>query len=224
MLSGDSELTLSMLDMRFDPASGFYQAPPQMKANNGIYIIDDLGRQLVGVTELLNRWIVPLDRQIDVFTLQTGVRFTVPFDVWPVFSTNLDPAQLCDAAFLRRLGSKLHVGPLSPEDYREIYARACRDLGLHTPAPVTAAFWSKDFTLTATCRCLPVSRATFCGSWHRRCTTTARCRLLPKQRCTTPGTATSAAIRTQTRRSPPPQQRGGTEKRWQPVERINAHR
>ncbi|MGT2507698.1 ATP-binding protein [Cupriavidus basilensis] len=136
VLSG-GELTLSMLDMRFDPASGFYQAPPQMKANNGIYIIDDLGRQLVGVTELLNRWIVPLDRQIDVFTLQTGVRFTVPFDVWPVFSTNLDPAQLCDAAFLRRLGSKLHVGPLSPEDYREIYARACRDLGLHTPAPVT---------------------------------------------------------------------------------------
>ncbi|MCY1371784.1 hypothetical protein D9M69_589450 [compost metagenome] len=101
-----------------------------MKANNGIYIIDDLGRQLVGVTDLLNRWIVPLDRCLDMFTLQTGVRFSVPFDVWPVFSTNLEPAALEDDAFLRRLGSKLYVGPLSVDDYREVFQRTAADFGL----------------------------------------------------------------------------------------------
>ncbi|WP_265919213.1 ATP-binding protein [Cupriavidus nantongensis] len=129
VLSG-GELTLSMLDLRYDGTSGFYQAPPHMKANNGIYIVDDLGRQLVGVTELLNRWIVPLDRNVDMFTLRTGVRFSVPFDVWPVFSTNLEPSELADDAFLRRLGSKLYVGPLSQEDYREVYQRTAAEFGL----------------------------------------------------------------------------------------------
>jgi energy-coupling factor transporter ATP-binding protein EcfA2 len=129
VLSG-GELTLSMLDLRYDGTSGFYQAPPHMKANNGIYIVDDLGRQLVGVSELLNRWIVPLDRNIDMFTLRTGVRFSVPFDVWPVFSTNLEPSELADDAFLRRLGSKLYVGPLSQDDYREVYQRTAAEFGL----------------------------------------------------------------------------------------------
>lgn len=129
VLSG-GELTLSMLDLRYDRTSGFYQAPPHMKANNGIYIVDDLGRQMVGVSELLNRWIVPLDRGIDMFTLQTGVRFAVPFDVWPVFSTNLEPSALEDDAFLRRLGSKLYVGPLSVDDYREVYQRTAAEFGL----------------------------------------------------------------------------------------------
>ncbi len=125
------ELTLDMLDLRYDKVAGYYQAPPHMKANNGVYIVDDLGRQLVGVTELLNRWIVPLDRGIDMFTLHSGVRFSVPFDVWPVFSTNLDPNALGDDAFLRRLGSKLYIGPLAEDDYREVYLRAAASLGLH---------------------------------------------------------------------------------------------
>jgi len=124
------ELTLDMLDLRYDAVAGYYQAPPHMKANNGVYIVDDLGRQLVGVSELLNRWIVPLDRGIDMFTLHSGVRFSVPFDVWPVFSTNLDLSALGDDAFLRRLGSKLFIGPLAEDDYREVYARAARALGL----------------------------------------------------------------------------------------------
>ncbi|KWR89535.1 ATP-binding protein [Cupriavidus sp. IDO] len=127
------ELTLSMLDLRYDSTSGFYQAPPHMKANNGIYIVDDLGRQLVGVAELLNRWIVPLDRGVDMFTLKTGVRFSVPFDVWPVFSTNLEPSALSDDAFLRRLGSKLYVGPLSVDDYREVFQRTATEFGLSGP-------------------------------------------------------------------------------------------
>lgn len=133
VLSG-GELTLDMLELRYDSATGFYQAPPHMKANNGIYIVDDLGRQQVGVSELLNRWIVPLDRRVDMFSLRNGVRFSVPFDVWPVFSTNLEPAQLGDDAFLRRLGSKLYVGPLSVDDYREIYLRAAQELGLQNAA------------------------------------------------------------------------------------------
>lgn len=135
VLSG-GELTLSMLDLRYDATSGFYQAPPHMKANNGIYIIDDLGRQLVGVTELLNRWIVPLDRNVDMFSLRTGVRFSVPFDVWPVFSSNLEPAELGDDAFLRRLGSKLYVGPLTIDDYREVYHRTAADFGLSSTEAV----------------------------------------------------------------------------------------
>lgn len=133
VLSG-GELTLEMLELRYDSATGFYQAPPHMKANNGIYIVDDLGRQQVGVSELLNRWIVPLDRRVDMFSLRNGVRFSVPFDVWPVFSTNLEPAQLGDDAFLRRLGSKLYVGPLSADLYREVYLRAAEDLGLQNAA------------------------------------------------------------------------------------------
>jgi len=130
------ELTLSMLDLRYDSNSGFYQAPPHMKANNGIYIVDDLGRQMVGVEQLLNRWIVPLDRGIDMFTLHSGVRFSVPFDVWPVFSTNLEPTQLSDDAFLRRLGSKLYVGALSIDDYRQVCLRTATELGLTCPEPV----------------------------------------------------------------------------------------
>jgi len=127
------ELTLSMLDLRYDSNTGFYQAPPHMKANNGIYIVDDLGRQMVGVDQLLNRWIVPLDRGIDMFTLHSGVRFSVSFDVWPVFSTNLEPTQLSDDAFLRRLGSKLYVGPLSIDDYRQVCLRTAAELGLTCP-------------------------------------------------------------------------------------------
>lgn len=130
------ELTLSMLEMRHDTSTGFYQAPPHMKANNGVFIIDDLGRQLAAVNDLLNRWIVPLDRRVDLYTLHTGVRFAVPFDAWPVFSTNLEPRHLGDDAFLRRLGSKLYVGPMSADDYREVFHRTATELGLSSTGPV----------------------------------------------------------------------------------------
>ncbi|MGV2290627.1 ATP-binding protein [Trinickia sp. YCB016] len=129
VISG-GELTLDGLDLRFDSNAGFYQAPPHMKANMGLYIVDDLGRQRVEPRDLLNRWIMPLDRHIDLFTLQSGSRFSAPFDVWPVFSSNLEPAQLGDEAFLRRLGSKLHVGPLALEDYRAVFDAYCANLGL----------------------------------------------------------------------------------------------
>jgi hypothetical protein len=128
ILSG-GELTLEGLDLRYDVNAGFYQAPPHLKANMGLYIVDDLGRQRVAAHELLNRWIMPLDRGIDLFTLQSGTRFTAPFDVWPVFSSNLDPAQIGDEAFLRRLGSKLQIGPLSIDDYRAVFDACCASIG-----------------------------------------------------------------------------------------------
>ncbi|WP_433695633.1 ATP-binding protein [Paraburkholderia phenoliruptrix] len=129
VMSG-GELTLAMLDLQYNANSGFYQAPPHMKANMGLYVIDDLGRQRVAPGELLNRWITPLDRGVDQFALQSGARFVSPFDVWPVFSTNLAPAELNDNAFLRRLGSKIHVDALCVDDYRRLFDAQCASLGI----------------------------------------------------------------------------------------------
>lgn len=119
------ELTLEMLDLHFDRTSGFYQAPAHVKANNGLYIIDDLGRQLVRPEELMNRWIVPMDRRRDYLSLHTGGSFEVPFDVKLVFSTNLSPEKLADEAFLRRLGYKIHVGAVSESEYEQIFRGVC---------------------------------------------------------------------------------------------------
>ncbi len=121
------ELTLSMLDLDFDESSRFYTLPPQMKANNGLLIIDDLGRQLVKARDLMNRWIVPLDRHLDYLTLHNGKKFMVPFDVIVVFSTNLRPAELADEAFLRRLGYKIHLTALDEDDYRGIFKQVCEE-------------------------------------------------------------------------------------------------
>ena len=126
-----AELTLPMVDLQFDQATRFYQAPPQVKANNGLFIVDDLGRQLVSPQDLMNRWIVPLDRHIDYFALHTGKKFQVPFDVIVVFSSNLEPSKLADEAFLRRLGYKIFVGPLPEADYRSIFAQVCAQNGIH---------------------------------------------------------------------------------------------
>ncbi|WP_245747765.1 ATP-binding protein [Formivibrio citricus] len=122
------ELTLPMLDLDFDTSTRFYQAPPQVKANNGLLIIDDLGRQLTPVLSLLNRWIVPLDRHVDYLALHTGKKFMVPFDVIVVFSTNMKPQDLADEAFLRRLGYKIYVGALEEQDYRNIARQVCTEM------------------------------------------------------------------------------------------------
>jgi hypothetical protein len=122
------ELTLDMLELRYDSTTGFYQAPGHVKANNGLYIVDDLGRQRVAPQELLNRWITPLGRGSDTLTLQSGTRFTLPFDVRLAFSSNFTPAELGDEAFLRRLGAKLYIGELDENDYRTMYDRQCREL------------------------------------------------------------------------------------------------
>lgn len=117
------ELTLTGLDLVFDDVNKFYEAPFQVKANGGILLIDDFGRQLVRPRDLLNRWIVPLENRIDYLTLHTGRKVEVPFDVLVVFSTNLPPKELVDEAFLRRLRHKIEVNDPSFEEYREIFRR-----------------------------------------------------------------------------------------------------
>jgi predicted ATPase with chaperone activity len=119
------ELTLEMLDLGFNTATRFYSAPVQMKANNGVLIIDDFGRQRVRASELLDRWVVPLDRKIDFLTLRSGKKIEVPFDVMVVFATNLNPADVVEAAFLRRVQTKIKLDPVSREAFHEIFRRVC---------------------------------------------------------------------------------------------------
>jgi predicted ATPase with chaperone activity len=119
------ELTLEMLELQFDAGSRFYRAPPHLKANNGVFIIDDLGRQRCSPVELMNRWIVPMDRHVDYLSLHTGYKFLIPFDVIVVFSSNFPPDELADEAFLRRIGYKIHVGALTPAEYQRIFQQAC---------------------------------------------------------------------------------------------------
>lgn len=117
------ELTLEGLDLVFDDTHKFYEAPFQVKANGGILLIDDFGRQQVRPRDLLNRWIVPLENRVDYLTLHNGRKVEVPFDVLIVFSTNLPPRDLVDEAFLRRLRHKIEIGDPSYEEYREIFKR-----------------------------------------------------------------------------------------------------
>jgi hypothetical protein len=117
------ELVPAMLELRLDETSGIYSAPLQMKANNGIFLIDDFGRQLISPRDLLNRWIVPLDRRVDYLSLQYGVKFQIPFEVMVVFATNLDPNDLADEAFLRRIHNKIYIEPVHQHTFDEIFRR-----------------------------------------------------------------------------------------------------
>lgn len=124
------ELTLAGLDLVFDDVNKYYEAPFQIKANGGILLIDDFGRQLVRPRDLLNRWIVPLENRIDYLTLHTGRKVEVPFDVLVVFSTNLPPKDLVDEAFLRRLRHKIEINDPSYDEYREIFRRVADQKGI----------------------------------------------------------------------------------------------
>jgi len=126
------ELVPSMLELRLDDSSSIYAAPLQMKANNGILLIDDFGRQLMSPRDLLNRWIVPLDRRVDYLSLQYGVKFQIPFEVMVVFATNLDPNDLADEAFLRRIHNKIYIEPVHQHTFDEIFRRVAstRNIGL----------------------------------------------------------------------------------------------
>ena len=117
------ELTVEMMDLQFNPSTRFYVGPVQMKANNGALIIDDFGRQRLRPEELLNRWVVPLDRGIDFLTLAGGRKIEIPFEMLVVFATNLNPASLVDAAFLRRIQTKIKIGACSDEQFHEIFRR-----------------------------------------------------------------------------------------------------
>jgi hypothetical protein len=120
------ELTLDMLDLRFNPLSKFYEAPLQLKANGGVFLVDDFGRQRMRPEELLNRWIVPLESRVEYLTLHTGKKFQVPFDVLSVFATNLDPTSLADEAFLRRIPYKVAVNDPDIEQFTKIFELACK--------------------------------------------------------------------------------------------------
>ncbi|MFZ0306376.1 MAG: hypothetical protein WAL75_27065 [Terracidiphilus sp.] len=124
------ELTLDMLDLRYDASGHFYEAPLHVKALGGCFVIDDFGRQLVSPTNLLNRWIVPLENKIDYLKLHTGKTFTIPFEEIIVFSTNLEPEDLMDPAFLRRLPYKIEVGAPHVDQFTEIFEKECARQGL----------------------------------------------------------------------------------------------
>lgn len=128
------ELHAGMLDLQLERDSGVYLAPLQMKANNGILVIDDFGRQAMTPDALLNRWIVPLDRSVDYLTLQ-GRKFEVPFELKVVLSTNLDPAKLGDEAFFRRIHNKIYIGACTDEQFDWILSRVTRTLGIELEAP-----------------------------------------------------------------------------------------
>ena len=124
------EMTIEMLDLQYNPSTKFYTGPVQMKANNGVLIIDDFGRQRLRPEELLNRWVVPLDRRIDFLTLAGGRKIEIPFEMLVVFATNMDPATLGDAAFLRRIQTKIEIGPASDEQFCEIFRRIATERGM----------------------------------------------------------------------------------------------
>ena len=124
------ELTLEMLDLRYDEQGHYYEAPLHVKALGGCFIIDDFGRQLVSPTHLLNRWIVPLEGRVDYLKLHTGKSFSIPFEELIIFSTNLEPEDLMDPAFLRRLPYKIEVGPPTPENFRTIFHNEAQKQGM----------------------------------------------------------------------------------------------
>jgi predicted ATPase with chaperone activity len=124
------ELTLGMLDLAFNPSLKFYEAPLQLKANNGLFIVDDFGRQQVSPQELLNRWIIPLENRQDFLCLHTGQKFAIPFDQFLVFATNLEPRTLVDDAFLRRIRSKVKMNHVNREQFVEIFRLTCQQYQL----------------------------------------------------------------------------------------------
>jgi predicted ATPase with chaperone activity len=124
------ELSMEQLDVRYDPFARQYQAPLQLKASNGLFIIDDMGRQRMAPAVLFNRWIVPMEEKRDFLNLGGGRHCELPFDLILVFSTNLNPLELADEAFLRRIGYKLQFGYLEPVDYERIWRQESERLGV----------------------------------------------------------------------------------------------
>jgi energy-coupling factor transporter ATP-binding protein EcfA2 len=124
------ELTMATLDLSFNASAKYYKAPPHIKANGGVFLIDDFGRQLVRPRDLLNRWIVPLEKRVDYLTLHTGKVFQLPFDTIVLFATNLEPAKLADEAFLRRIRNKIYIADPTPEQYKQIFEEVCMKKGV----------------------------------------------------------------------------------------------
>jgi predicted ATPase with chaperone activity len=142
------ELTLSALDLKFNAESNFYQAPLHVKANGGVFLVDDFGRQLCSPKELLNRWIVPLEDRHDFLNLATGKKFEVPFEQLTIFSTNLDPKDLVDDAFLRRIRHKVGVEPPPRDVYERIFVANVRRLGMNQCAEAIEFLYERYYSGT----------------------------------------------------------------------------
>ena len=128
------ELTIDMLDLQFNSSTHFYTAPVQMRANNGVLIVDDFGRQRIPPADLLNRWVVPLDRRVDFLTMAGGKKLQIPFDLYVVFATILDPGTVVEEAFLRRIQTKINLGKLTSVQFHEIFAGVCTTAGINYDA------------------------------------------------------------------------------------------
>jgi hypothetical protein len=139
------ELTLEMLDLRYGDLSKFYEAPVHLKANGGVLVVDDFGRQRVPARDLLNRWIVPLESRVDYLNLHTGRKFQVPFDVLVVFATNLEPRSLADEAFLRRIPYKILAKNPSLEQFGRIWEMNCQRHGVHYDASIVQYLQDKYY-------------------------------------------------------------------------------
>ncbi|HLN29329.1 MAG TPA: ATPase [Gemmataceae bacterium] len=144
------ELNLEMLDLRFNVEANFYQAPLHVKANGGVFLIDDFGRQLCSPKELLNRWILPLEDRHDFLTVSSGKKFEVPFEQLTIFSTNLDPKDLVDDAFLRRIRHKVGIQAPTREVYTRIFNAVTKRLGLN-PCPEAVDFLYERYYNTNRC-------------------------------------------------------------------------
>ncbi len=139
------ELNLEMLDLRYNAAANFYQAPLHLKANGGVFLIDDFGRQLVSPKELLNRWILPLEDRHDFLTVASGKKFEVPFEQLIIFSTNLDPKDLVDDAFLRRIRHKVEVQAPTRDVYEKIFGAMAKRLGMTACAPAVEYLYERYY-------------------------------------------------------------------------------
>jgi energy-coupling factor transporter ATP-binding protein EcfA2 len=147
-IASGGELSVSMLDLSYNPSSGIYDAPLQLKANNGIYLIDDFGRQMASPSEILNRWIVPMERRIDYLSLSKGGKMTVPFETFLIFSTNLNPSELGDEAFLRRIQYKMLLASPDEDEFCAIFRGYCESRGVSAPPQLIAGFIDKRYKKT----------------------------------------------------------------------------
>jgi len=143
MVMVGGELTLESLDLTYSPQMGFYGAPVQMKANGGVLVIDDFGRQRVAARDLLNRWIVPRESRIDFLTLETGQKFDLPFQVMVIFATNVKPAELVDEAFLRRIHYKVFAENPTRQEFMQIFEDCCHAQGLAFDATIPEALLAR---------------------------------------------------------------------------------
>jgi predicted ATPase with chaperone activity len=146
------ELDLKMLDLSFNPVAKYYDAPLQLKANNGIYLIDDFGRQKVTPAEVLNRWIVPMERRVDFLSFANGTKMTVPFECFLIFSTNLKPHQLGDEAFLRRIQYKMLMRSPEEREFLDIFLQFANSKGIPCPPDMAERFLDRHYRSTGKLR------------------------------------------------------------------------